>query len=350
MKVLNKIILNTQYGDKSLEVVECDILDFTESIDILTVSAFYRSYQAIPRTMIGAIYTKGICVHNLSLEPELDLRDIGNIWLSKNINGSELPIKRIGCVEMSSTYFTNEESYKMEKKMLSSIHAYFDMLDIASNFGISVETIALPILGAGCQGVSQDLTMIPIINEGVEFLKRNPFVKKIYIIERNQFKALQAAKTIEKYAFVCKNELKNTTAQITKTEKLAFISYSSLDKNIADIVCRELEGNGIKVWYAPRDIAYGNYAEAIVTAIMKCNYFIVIISKNSLKSHHVLNEIDIAFKELDRDVKFLPFRIDEEDMIPAFTYYLSRQHWIEGYNPPIELRVKEFVNKIVNNY
>ena len=155
--------------------------------------------------------------------------------------------------------------------------------------------------------------------------------------------------TKESYALMRENEIKNSVSKSNQTEKLAFISYSSLDKNIADIICTEIENRGIKAWYAPRDILYGNYAEAIVTAIMKCTHFIVIVSQNSLKSQHVLNEIDLAFKELARDVKFLPFRIDEEDMAPAFTYYLSRQHWCDAHNPPIEKRVEEFVNKIAND-
>lgn len=38
-----------------------------------------------------------------------------------------------------------------------------------------------------------------------------------------------------------------------------FISYSSLNKNIADAVCARLESDGVRCWYAPRDITLGGY-------------------------------------------------------------------------------------------
>lgn len=36
-----------------------------------------------------------------------------------------------------------------------------------------------------------------------------------------------------------------------------FLSYSSKDKTTADAVVSDLEGHGIKCWYAPRDITPG---------------------------------------------------------------------------------------------
>ena len=38
-----------------------------------------------------------------------------------------------------------------------------------------------------------------------------------------------------------------------------FISYSHKDKAAADAVCASLEADGVRCWYAPRDIAPGQY-------------------------------------------------------------------------------------------
>ena len=38
----------------------------------------------------------------------------------------------------------------------------------------------------------------------------------------------------------------------------AFISYSSVNKNIADAIVADLEQHGIRCWYAPRDIRPGS--------------------------------------------------------------------------------------------
>lgn len=36
-----------------------------------------------------------------------------------------------------------------------------------------------------------------------------------------------------------------------------FISYSGKDSNTANVICHELEKNGIRCWMAPRDIPVG---------------------------------------------------------------------------------------------
>lgn len=349
MEPLNKSVIKTQYGEKTLAVYTCDILDFKEEIDVLTFSAFQRSYAPTPYTILNALHRAGISAEHLSMDPELDMRSLCNVWLSRKIEGSKLPIKRLGCVEMRSLRLRNGSPDDAQNTMFASIRAYFSMLDIASDFGVEMGTVALPLLGAGSQGISKDLTAIPILNECIEFLKRNRYVKNVYIIDKNQANAFRMAMALEKsYSVMRENEhMKKAAVKPAGGDMLAFISYSSKDKNVADNLCAKLEANGIKAWYAPRDIYGGDYAGAIVSAITRCTHFIVIISKNSLASHHVLNEIDLAFRELNRNIKFMPLRIDEEDLAPAFTYYLSRQHWMDAHIPPIEARIDEFVGKIL---
>ena len=77
--------------------------------------------------------------------------------------------------------------------------------------------------------------------------------------------------------------------------------------------------------------------------------FTIHLSQNSLQSQHVLNEIDIAFSELKRNIRFKPLKIDEESLGAAFTYYLSRQHWMDAHIPPIEKRLDEFVQKLIED-
>jgi hypothetical protein len=128
---------------------------------------------------------------------------------------------------------------------------------------------------------------------------------------------------------------------------LAFISYSSKDKNIADNLCAKLEQKGIKVWYAPRDV-HGPYAAAIANAIDRAKYFVVILSQNSIASEHVLNEIDLAFQNISSGMRFKPLRIDDALFTPSFKYYLSRQHWMDATIPPLEERLNEFTQEIMD--
>ncbi|MBQ2726848.1 MAG: toll/interleukin-1 receptor domain-containing protein [Clostridia bacterium] len=245
-------------------------------------------------------------------------------------------------------YYT--ERLSVEKRLLASIKAYFQMLDIAATKDIPMETVALPLLGGGVQKISSDLTMIPIINECIEFLKRNPLVKEVYLIEYDAAKAYKFALALEKSYAVYRERSSGTysSADGKLEDSMAFLSYSSKDRNVADNLCAKLEARGLKVWYAPRNIHSNDYASAIVDAIGKCTHFIVILSKNSMESEHVLNEIDLAFKYM-KNIRFLPLRIDSEEMVPAFSYYLSRQHWMEAC-PPVELKLEEFVKRVMEEF
>ena len=100
------------------------------------------------------------------------------------------------------------------------------------------------------------------------------------------------------------------------------------------------------MWYAPRNVDSPDYATAIVNAIARSSHFIVILSKDSLSSEHVLNEIDLGFQELKRGIRFYPLKLDDKELGPSFRYYLSRQHWMDASFPPLERRLEEFVAKI----
>lgn len=347
MQALTRKTIFTQYGEKTISVHACDIRDLDVDVDIMTVSAFYRNYNNTRGTLFEALYSQNIDISSMASNPEIDLRKQCNIWLSgETSSAAKLPIKRVGCIEMSTFSIDRSNWKKQEETMLSSIQAYFRMLEIASIMGISVERIVLPALGTGSQRISAEFVMTPLLNECIRFLKNNEAAKHIMIVTHNHQIAFKFATALENsYSFRNETEMSKKLNAEKDQSRMAFISYSSKDKNIADNLCAKLESAGIKVWYAPRDIVSGDYAGAIVDAITKCNQFIVILSQNSIKSNHVLNEIDLAFSQIPRGVKFLPLKIDEEELGASFMYYLSRQHWMDAHIPPLEKRLEEFVER-----
>ncbi len=346
MEKLHSVQIPVDGCIKEIAVFCADITTFDLPVDILTTSAFVGSYAPTPRTIFYALNTLGIKVHRLAGDPEFDLRTPCHIWLSKEIPANKTSIRRIGCVELIGHHLTHMDAYEAEQTMINSIQSYFQMLDIASLYGVQMETVALPLLGGGNQNISGDMLLVPLINECIHFLQRNHSVKRIYFIDRNPAKAALIANSLRNsLRFSGKSNV--SEAKFLKNE-LAFISYSSKDKNIADNLCAKLEQNGIKVWYAPRDVK-GPYASSIVSAIDKATCFIVILSQNSLSSEHVLNEIDLAFQNLPQGIKFKPLRIDNALFTPSFKYYLSRQHWMDASVPPLEERLQDFVREIVND-
>lgn len=344
MNALYTAEISTAFGVKSIAVMAEDILQFSEPIDILTVSAFYGDYEPTPKTLFRALDGAGVSVKALAEEPYIDLREICNVWLSEEITASETKIGRIGCVEMSPFRADRSGVFGNEERMLNAIRAYFKMLDIAALAGVRMQTVALPLLGAGSQRISGALTVTPILNECVSFLKRNASVERVLFIEKNQQNAFLLADVLNRsYAMASAKE--ERVAVSGGREACAFISYASPDRNIADSLCAKLEARGVKVWYAPRNVR-GDYASAILDGIKGATHFIVILSENSMRSQHVLNEIDHAFRYLPDRIRFKPLRIDEQLLTPAFDYYLSRQHWMDASLPPLEERLNEFADSI----
>lgn len=347
MQAMMEVQIPTKHGEKSIAVYHCDIAEFDEPLDVMTVSAFYRSYEPTPRTLFYALYNHGIDVERLSCSPVIDLRELCNIWLSDSITDARIPISRIGCIEMSPYSRDRSQWQRKGESMIASIHAYFKMLEIASSSGIRIESLGMPVLGGGSQQISTKMIEVPLLHECLEYLKREEAIRKISIITYNPVQAYTFARRLEEsHSVSIERNRKQYRETVPLAEDCAFISYSSEDKAVADQLCGALEKEGIGVWYAPRDIKTTDYASAIAAAILNCRYFVVILSRNSLRSEHVLNEIDLAFQEMHRNILFFPLRIDEESMGDAFRYYLSRQHWSDAYTPPFEQRLAEFVERI----
>ena len=353
MSLLYSQAINVHGSSKEISVYCDDAAEFDQRVDVLTTSAYVGSYYPTPRTLFKALYDRGISVYALSKKPEIDLRERCNTWLSREIGPighKRSNIGRIGCIEFINYH---KKELRAEQEMISSIQAYFLMLQIAAVYGVNIETLALPLLGCGSQGISGKFMIVPLINECIKFLTVNDQVKRIFFIEKDPVKAQFIADQLEtslRFKTEASNGKKDNGEKREESDspKSVFISYSSEDKNIADNLCSKLERNGIKVWYAPRNVV-GPYADSIARAIDDSSYFVVILSKNSIISEHVLNEIDLAFQNLPEHIKFKPLKIDDTMFTPAFRYYLSRQHWMDATDPPLEARLNEFVKDILDD-
>lgn len=105
-----------------------------------------------------------------------------------------------------------------------------------------------------------------------------------------------------------------------------FVSYSSKDESVAKNVCRFLESSNMNCWVAYRDIQHGKtYASEILRGIKETKITLLLFSKNSNASEHVLNEIDYAFTH---NKIIVPFKLEETEMSDELLYYLSRKQWI----------------------
>lgn len=104
--------------------------------------------------------------------------------------------------------------------------------------------------------------------------------------------------------------------------KDVFISYTTVDRELAYKLVDFLESNHISCYIAPRDIDPGMpYASNLTRAISDCRAAVLVASEATNNSQHVLNEVDIM---VSKNKLIVPFFIEEFEMNDDYRYYLGR--------------------------
>ena len=116
-----------------------------------------------------------------------------------------------------------------------------------------------------------------------------------------------------------------------------FISYSHKDKTVADAICARLEQDGVRCWYAPRDIAPGmDWAAAIIEAIEETKVMVLVFTDFSNASRQVLREINNAVRT---GAVIVPFRLTDSAPSGGMKYYLSTVHWLDAMTGPLDRNI-----------
>ena len=112
-----------------------------------------------------------------------------------------------------------------------------------------------------------------------------------------------------------------------------FVSYSQPDRSQAFELVSQLEAHGIKVWVAPRDIApSAEWAAEIIEAIGASKLMVLVFSEASNGSPQVRREVERA---VHRQVPILTVRIEDTLPTKSMEYFLSAQHWLDAFPPPL---------------
>ena len=97
-----------------------------------------------------------------------------------------------------------------------------------------------------------------------------------------------------------------------------FISYSTCDQAFAERLYNDLQGKGVRCWFAPEDIAGGKKLyDQIDQAIRLHDKLLLVLSEHSIGSPWVMTEIRRARKAESRDGrrKLFPIRLVEWDVL-----------------------------------
>jgi hypothetical protein len=113
-----------------------------------------------------------------------------------------------------------------------------------------------------------------------------------------------------------------------------FVSYSQPDRDCAFELTHHLEASGFTVWIAPRDVSPASeWAAEIIDAISAARAMVLVFSASSNSSPQVRREVERA---VHKDLRILPFRIENVLPSKSLEYFLSSQHWLDGFPAPRE--------------
>lgn len=124
----------------------------------------------------------------------------------------------------------------------------------------------------------------------------------------------------------------------TKNTKKIFISYSSLEYEIASKYREAFTARGISCWMAPESIPTGsNYAVEIPKAIQDCQVFVLILSDNSQNSIWVRKEIDLA---VNLHKLIFPIKTGNYQLISPFNFYLTDVQMMQATEDAAQIAAK----------
>lgn len=80
--------------------------------------------------------------------------------------------------------------------------------------------------------------------------------------------------------------------------KEVFLSHSDLDRNFVTALAKVLRRHEVRVWYSRTHLVGSQqWYDEIGAALNRCDWFVVILSPNSVKSDWVRDELVYAFTE-----------------------------------------------------
>jgi hypothetical protein len=98
------------------------------------------------------------------------------------------------------------------------------------------------------------------------------------------------------------------------------ISYSNEDEDLAQRLHNDLQGKGVRCWFAPEDLKIGDkFSDRIDEAIRAYDKLMLLLSNHSINSAWVRREVRLALgeeKQNNRTVLF-PIRLDDAFMDTA---------------------------------
>jgi len=86
-----------------------------------------------------------------------------------------------------------------------------------------------------------------------------------------------------------------------------FLSHSHHDRKFAARIAEMLRQHGVPVWYSPSNIVGAQqWQDEIGTALNRCDWFLLVLSPNSIESMWVKREVSFALQQERMSERIIP--------------------------------------------
>ena len=177
---------------------------------------------------------------------------------------------------------------------------------------------------------SRDLNVndIDVIASAVHLYLTNSFAKNedcyYYLLDYAESEEEDDDGFNDKEELYINNDKAFEYANSELSEKYVFISYSSKNQKIADLMQEKLNSYNIRTWIATKDIPAGtDYPSVISDAIENSSCVLLILSNEAQQSRYVMSEIRLAY---DSNIPIVCMNIDNCQLISGFRLLLGTQH------------------------
>jgi hypothetical protein len=181
----NTLDLETRTGSRTFELYEGDLTSLGRSVDVLVLSAFAGDYTPVAGTVVEAFARKlHLDIGRCATDAEFDLRPSLGVWISRRLTGFEF--RRIVGAEFLGTTLPVAE-------VIENVFAALSLLEAKGN---PVRTAALPVLGAGSQGLNAQEICRYLLKGATDFFRRSTSCKALLFVEINPQRADELARAM----------------------------------------------------------------------------------------------------------------------------------------------------------
>jgi hypothetical protein len=128
-------------------------------------------------------------------------------------------------------------------------------------------------------------------------------------------------------------------------EPRVFLSYSSKDSALAQLVYDHLKFSGIRALKAPDDIPPGHdWANSIVEMIESSSHLVLLWTQHSVMSKEVSKELTLA---MSTGLRIIPFKTTGGEPQGAWRYHLANLQWLDASDLDRSIALQELAAQIL---